>query len=121
MNPQVIIFIVVIAAAYYFLLIRPRQQETKKHQEMLGALSEGDEIMTIGGIYALVVEPGEKRIRVELFDGTEMEISPRAVGTVVPPEEREELEADDAEDADEPEDAELDAPAEDDESDESDA
>ena len=34
----------------YFVIIRPQQQQAKKHQEMLNALTKGDKIVTAGGL-----------------------------------------------------------------------
>jgi len=88
------IFIAVIIGVFYFLVIRPQQTRAKAQREMLSALAPGDDIVTIGGIFARVVSVGE-RIRVALADGTEMEIAKQAVAQVLPASEDE---PDDAED-----------------------
>ena len=80
--------IALMLAAVWFLLIRPQQQRQKKQAEMISKLEAGAEIVTIGGIYGTIVEVGEDRLLVEVADGSRMEISRRAVGSVVP--EREE-------------------------------
>ncbi len=97
---QNLIFIVAIIAAFWFLIFRPQQQRQKQHAELMGKLEPGMEIVTIGGIYATIVEVGEDRILVEVADGGQLEISKRAVGQVVPPrdEDDEDVDVEDVED-----------------------
>src|SRR6202171_154532 len=38
----------------YFLVIMPQQRQRKKMQEMLGALKNGDKVITNGGIYGTI-------------------------------------------------------------------
>ena len=96
-NYSNLIFIAVVFAAMYFLLIRPQQQRAKAQAEMISKLEPGTEIVTIGGIYGTLVAVGEDRLRLRVADGSEIEIARRAVGSVVPPTEIEELEALEAE------------------------
>jgi len=85
-----IIFVVVLIAAFYFLLIRPQQQQAKKQRELVESLRPGMRVMTVGGIFATVVDVAEDRIRVAVADGSELEIAKRAVGSVLPGEDEEE-------------------------------
>lgn len=78
-----VVFIVLLVAVFWFVAIRPQQQRQKQQRAMLSALAPGDEIITAGGIYATVVAAGE-RVRIRVADGTEFEISPAAVGQVLP-------------------------------------
>ena len=50
---------------FYFLFIRPQNQARKKHQELLTALKQGDEITTAGGIIGKVKSMKEDRITIE--------------------------------------------------------
>lgn len=86
-----------LAVAFWFLAIRPQQQRAKQTQDMLSTLAPGQEIVTIGGIYATVVELGD-RVRVRVVDGSELEIDRRAVSRIIPPrtEDAEELAEDSA-------------------------
>lgn len=84
----------VVFLAFYLLVLRPQQERGRKTREQISALKPGDEIVTIGGIFATIVETGD-RLRVRLLDGTELELVPQAVGQVLPLEELE----DDADDS----------------------
>ena len=81
-----IIFLFVMVAAFYFLLIRPQQQRQKQHNSMVSSLEPGVEIVTIGGIFGTIVSIGDSRIRLRIADGSELEISKRAIGSIVPAE-----------------------------------
>ena len=55
----------------YFLVIRPQQKRMKDHQEMLGGLRRGDEIVTGGGLIGKIskVKEGDEEIEVEIAQG----------------------------------------------------
>ena len=72
---QSIGIIVVFFAVFYFFLIRPENKKKKKVEEMRSGLSNGDEIVTIGGIKGKIVsissdsitfETGEDRVRIQV-------------------------------------------------------
>lgn len=84
MQLQQLFFPILIFAVFWLLLIRPQQQRQKAQRELLGALKVGDEVVTIGGIYGTVVELSEKRVRISVYDGSELEVARQAIGSVVP-------------------------------------
>ena len=53
---QMVPYFVFIPLIFYFLLIRPRQQQEKAHQAMVGAIKRGDVVVTGGGIIGKVVK-----------------------------------------------------------------
>ena len=104
-NLTQLIFPLLLIVAFYFLLIRPQQQQRKAQAQMVASLTEGARILTVGGIYATIVEVEEDRLLVEVADGSQMEIAKRAVGTVLPPDSAELDEDSEPEMADESEEA----------------
>ena len=60
---------------------------------MIAKLEAGIEIVTIGGIYGTIVQVGEKRIRIRVADGSELEIAPRSISALAAPSEPDEIEA----------------------------
>jgi preprotein translocase subunit YajC len=52
--PIVVQFVLIIGIIY-FIMIRPQQRQRKKHEELLGALKRGDEVVTAGGIIGEVI------------------------------------------------------------------
>ena len=63
-----LIQMVAIFAIFYFLLIRPQRQAQKRHQEMLGQLKRGDDIVTEGGIVGTVVHIQDDNVTVKTGD-----------------------------------------------------
>ncbi len=84
MQVQQLLTIALIIGVFYFLVIRPQQKRSAAQRKMLAAMKPGDEIVTIGGIFAVVVEVGD-RVRVRIADGSELELSKQAIAQVVPP------------------------------------
>jgi preprotein translocase subunit YajC len=79
-----VVFIAAMVAIFYFLLIRPQQRRAKAQKDMLSELAPGMQIVTIGGIFATVVEVGE-RVRVRVVDGSELEMAKAGISRVVEP------------------------------------
>ncbi|WP_108665528.1 preprotein translocase subunit YajC [Euzebya rosea] len=58
-----------IGAAFYFLIIRPQRKRQAEQQAMLRRVSEGDEIVTIGGFHGRIVALEEDTMELELAPG----------------------------------------------------
>lgn len=67
---------------FYFLLYRPQKRARQERDEMLAALKEGVEIVTIGGIYGTITELNEEFLKIKIADNVEIKISKNAVGTL---------------------------------------
>lgn len=78
-----VIQIVLMIAIFWFLLIRPQQKEQKRHQEMLGGIKRGDEVITSGGIMGKVDKVQEDRLTVTTGDNTKVTIQRARVATVL--------------------------------------
>lgn len=91
-------FLVLLAmfAFMYLLLIRPQRQQQRKHAEMLKELKVGDEVITSGGIYGEVVQLDTERVMLEIDEDVRIAVARRAIASVVPTEELQRLEADEA-------------------------
>jgi preprotein translocase subunit YajC len=105
MDGGFLLVIVVLFAFMYLLLIRPQRQQQARQQDMLNSLKPGDEVITVGGIYGDVVEVEDDRVALEIAEDVEIEVSKRAIASIVPPEEPEESEAEEAEEEPEPDEA----------------
>jgi len=74
----------VFVVIFYFLLIRPQQKKQKEHQNMLGKLGVGDEIVTAGGILGRIVEVGDQFITLEIADNVQIKVQRFQVTSLVP-------------------------------------
>ena len=100
-----VVWIVGLAALTWFVFIRPRRRMMTRQRELLGALSTGDQVVTVGGIYGTIVALDGDEVRVEIAPDVVIRVARRAVaGRVGPPSA---TVADEPEQAEEPE--ELDA------------
>ena len=58
-------YIAIFGIAIYFLMIKPQKKEQKKMDEMREALKPGDNIMTTGGFYGVVLDVVDDTVIVE--------------------------------------------------------
>ena len=79
-----LLLFVAMAAIFYCLLLRPPQRATRAKAELLTALTEGSEILTVGGIYGTVIELRDEDMDLEIAEGVVMRIDRRALATVIP-------------------------------------
>jgi preprotein translocase subunit YajC len=77
-----VIVIGIILALGWFLLAVPQRRRTRAHAAMQDALELGDEIITAGGLHAVVRELGESELRVEIAPGVIATLDRRAVAAV---------------------------------------
>jgi preprotein translocase subunit YajC len=85
-------FLVIIVAFgfLWFVLVRPQKKRRVDQERMLSAVSVGDEVLTVGGIYGTVATLDDDEVGVEIAPGLRVRVARRAIAGVV--------EADDDED-----------------------
>ncbi len=108
-----LLLFVAMAAIFYFLILRPQQRAKRAKAELMSALTEGSEILTVGGIYGTVIELRDEDMDLEIAEGVVMRIDRRALATVIPV-------ATDEDDEDEDEDLDDDASVDEDHDDDND-
>lgn len=69
-----------IFAIFYFLLIRPQQKQRKQHQEMLGKLGKGDNVVTSGGIIGVIVHATEQALTIRTAENTRIVVDRGHIG-----------------------------------------
>jgi preprotein translocase subunit YajC len=78
---------IVIGILFYLLLIRPERRKKAEMSQMLDALQKNDRVVTIGGIYGVVVnaQKGSEdvTIRVDESSNTRLRVLRSAVSRVV--------------------------------------
>jgi preprotein translocase subunit YajC len=80
-----IIILLAMFVLLWALLIRPQRAKQQRQQRMLSDVAPGDEILTVGGIYGIVVEVEEDDdddVIVEIADGIHVRIARRAIASV---------------------------------------
>ena len=69
-----IFLIVLMFGVFYLFLYRPEKKRRQAHQEMVGALSRGDKVVTMGGICGVIKKVDTDRIWVEVADGVVLKL-----------------------------------------------
>src|SRR5580658_156867 len=82
--------LVVIMIIFYVLLIMPAQRRQKKTQQMLGALKNGDKVVTNGGLYGTIVGLDDETLQLRIADNVKVKVVRSAVAGVQPGEEKKE-------------------------------
>lgn len=82
---SLIIMLVVFGLIFYFMILRPQQKRAKAHNQLMSSLSQGDEVLTVGGLIGRVAKVSENGYLVlELNDSTEVVIKRDFVSAVLP-------------------------------------
>jgi preprotein translocase subunit YajC len=74
---------VLMFAVMYFLMIRPQQKRMKEQQSMLGALKDGDEVLTASGIMGTVRGINDKLVTLEIDRNVQVKMLKSQVSQVV--------------------------------------
>ncbi|MEX0673443.1 MAG: preprotein translocase subunit YajC [Gaiellaceae bacterium] len=82
-------------AVMWLLIVLPQRRRQRAHEEMVGKLRPGDYVLTAGGLYGTVLEVGDDDLGLEVSPDIEVRVAKRAVTTLVPPDQIEDVEIDD--------------------------
>jgi preprotein translocase subunit YajC len=63
----------------WFLFIRPRRAMVARQRQVLGALSAGDQVVTVGGIYGTIVALDGDEVRLEVAPDVVVRVARRAI------------------------------------------
>jgi preprotein translocase subunit YajC len=81
-----VVWIAGIALLTWFLFVRPRRRMMNRQRELLGALSTGDQVVTVGGMYGTIIALDGDEVRLEIAPDVVIRVARRAVaGRVGPP------------------------------------
>ena len=72
--PFLIIFLI-----FYMLLIRPQAKRQREHAAMLAALKKGDEVLTQGGIFGVVVGTKDDVVVLKIAEDTKIEVLKQSI------------------------------------------
>jgi preprotein translocase subunit YajC len=75
--------LLIIGGLFYFLLIMPQRRMRRQAEEMRSALSVGDEVRTVGGIFGTVVSVEDETLELDVGGGTRITLATRAVAQII--------------------------------------
>ena len=73
---------ILIMMIWYFLIIKPQRDKQTHHKKDLEQLKKNDEVVTIGGIHATVVNIKEKIVTLRIDDNVKIDVDKEAVASV---------------------------------------
>ncbi len=68
-----------IMVLFYLMMILPAQKRQKKVNEMLGALKNGDKVITNGGIYGTIVGLEGDTVQLRIAEQVKMKVARNAI------------------------------------------
>jgi|WetSurMetagenome_2_1015567.scaffolds.fasta_scaffold254033_2 preprotein translocase subunit YajC len=68
----------------YFVMIRPQTKRAKEHKNLVNNLKDGDEVLTIGGIFGKIVKIADNTIVLSIAEGVNISIQKSAVASCIP-------------------------------------
>lgn len=74
--------IILLVAALYFLMIRPQSKRRREAAEMQSRLGAGDEVQTVGGLFATVIAADDESVTLEAAPGVNMRYARGAIARV---------------------------------------
>ena len=67
--------LVMFALIFYFMIYRPQAKRVKKHKELMGSLSKGDEVLTQGGLVGKITKVSDEKDFVVIALTDELEVT----------------------------------------------
>ena len=83
-NVSMIVMMVGMFAFMYFFIIRPQRKRQKEHQNLVSALTKGDEVVLTSGLLGKIVKVDENYVVVETGNNIELKFQKVAVHAVLP-------------------------------------
>lgn len=79
-----LLFLLGFAVLFYLMVWRPQNKRAKEQQQLLSGLSQGDEVVTTGGILGKITRLVDDYILLELAPGMVVKMQKSAVYSVLP-------------------------------------
>lgn len=69
----------IIFLVFYFFLIKPQQKQQKEKQDMISSIKKNDEVVTVGGIHATVVNVKDNSVVLKVDDNVKIEFDKNSI------------------------------------------
>ncbi len=80
-----IIFLILVGIVFYLMLYRPNKKRIDQHRRLIESVTEGDEVVTIGGVFGTIRAVTDDEFHVEISPGTTIRLAKSAIGRRVEP------------------------------------
>ena len=79
------IWIIGVFAIFWFLIIRPQMKRQKEHQERVGGLKKGDQVVTQGGLVGKVIKVDDTYAEIELAKDVRVKAVKHTIADLIEP------------------------------------
>jgi preprotein translocase subunit YajC len=76
--------LVALALLFWFFILRPQRRRSRQQAQLWSGLEEGNEVVTMGGIYGRVTVVDEDSVHLEVAPGTVLRVDRRAIARRAP-------------------------------------
>ena len=76
--------LVALALLFWFFILRPQRRRSRQQAQLWSDLEEGNEVVTMGGIYGRVTAVDEDSVHLEVAPGTVLRVDRRAIARRAP-------------------------------------
>jgi preprotein translocase subunit YajC len=76
------LILIVLVAVFWVVFVLPRRRHQRQHAAMQDSVDVGDEIITAGGLHAVVREIGDDELKIEIAPDVIATLDRRAVAAV---------------------------------------
>lgn len=77
--PVFIIYFALLVVAFFFLIVRPQRRQLAARKALIAAVDVGDEVITAGGIYGIVLAIEDDVLRIEVAPGVVLRVAREAI------------------------------------------
>ena len=85
--------LVAIAVLFWLLVIRPAGKRARELHTLQSSLEAGDDVLLTSGVFGTVQQVEEGHLVVEVAEGVVLKVVRGAVGSVIPPEQHEDVDS----------------------------
>ncbi len=77
--------IIGMVAIFWFLIIRPQMKRQKEHQEKIGGVKKGDQVVTAGGLVGKVAKVTDDYVELDLAKDVRVKAVKSTLGDIIEP------------------------------------
>ncbi len=75
--------LILIVVVFYFFMIRPQMKKQKESRQFRENLKEGDEVLTLGGIYGKISDVKDDHVMLKIANDVKVKVDKTAIASSV--------------------------------------
>lgn len=74
-----LVLIVAMLLMFWFIVIKPAKRRQQRHVQLIESIKEGDQVVTVGGIYGKILKVREESVDLEVAPNLKLKLDRRAL------------------------------------------